>query len=201
MLTTLTDQCTFNILSLLDFGTTGCYLDEGFTQAKGLFLEKLPRAVPVYNANGSFNAAGPIRYLTSLHVQIDNHDEVITFAVTNLGKSDMSLGFDWLQKHNPTVDWCTGHLLFNCCPNTCTMNAPLLGNGHPVSYLEEGDRLWVTKIYGPENSDSYICALYSGEQQLVQELRKPLSDLLPEYCISDFSSVFEKTEFDKLLDQ
>ncbi|KAF8636842.1 hypothetical protein AX14_010379 [Amanita brunnescens Koide BX004] len=60
------------------------------------------------------------------------------------------------------------------------MNAPLLGNGHPVSYLEEGDHLWVTKIYGPENSDSYICALYSGEQQLAQESWKPLSDLLPD---------------------
>ena len=58
--TTLTDQRMFNILSLLDCSTTGCYLDEGFAQAKGLFLEKLPRAVPVYNANGSFNAAGPI---------------------------------------------------------------------------------------------------------------------------------------------
>ncbi|KAK2464821.1 hypothetical protein APHAL10511_003239 [Amanita phalloides] len=105
--TTVTDQCSFDISALLDCGATGCYLDEGFAHAKGLFLERLPRAVPVYNADGSFNAGGPIRFLTTLRVQIHEHSEVITFAITNLGKSDMILGFDWLRKHNPTVDWKT----------------------------------------------------------------------------------------------
>jgi hypothetical protein len=185
----LTDQRKFNILSLLDCGATGCYLDEGFARAKDLFLEKLPRAIPVYNADGSFNMAGPICYLTSLRIQIDDHAEVITFAVTNLGKSDMILGFDWLRKHNPTVDWHTSCLLFNRCPTTCNMpqpqphstpNRPPSEGNQPLHYLEEGDCLWVTKIYEPDHSHinhaiptpyshaSYVHAVRSGEQQLAQ---------------------------------
>lgn len=207
--TTLTDQRKFDVVSLLDCGATGCYLDEGFARAKGLFMEKLPCAIPVYNADGSFNAAGPIRYFTSLRVQINDHAEVVTFAVTNLGKSDMILGFDWLQKHNPTVNWRTGHLLFNHCPTTCSPHIFSSNNvptedAPPVSYSpEDDDRLWVTMIYEPDpySHSSYIRTLHSAEQQLAQGSRKSLSDLLPDYCTPDFLPVFSKTEFDKLPDR
>ncbi|KIL61381.1 hypothetical protein M378DRAFT_82671, partial [Amanita muscaria Koide BX008] len=84
-LDTLDDGRTFDIQGLLDSGATGCYLDEGFARAKGLNLEQLPRSIPIYNADGSFNEAGPIRFTTRLRLHIKDHSEVFTFAVTNLG--------------------------------------------------------------------------------------------------------------------
>lgn len=39
---TLDDQRTFQLNALLDCGATGCYIEEGFAQAKGLNLESLP---------------------------------------------------------------------------------------------------------------------------------------------------------------
>ncbi|KIL64293.1 hypothetical protein M378DRAFT_43018, partial [Amanita muscaria Koide BX008] len=55
VLDTLDDGRTFDTQGLLDSGATGCYLDEGFARAKGLNLEQLPRPIPIYNADGSFN--------------------------------------------------------------------------------------------------------------------------------------------------
>ncbi|KIL70534.1 hypothetical protein M378DRAFT_43551, partial [Amanita muscaria Koide BX008] len=82
---TLDDGRPFDIQGLLDSGATGCYLDEGFARAKGFNLEPLPRAVPVYNADGSFNEAGPIRFTIRLRVRIHDHSETFIFAITNLG--------------------------------------------------------------------------------------------------------------------
>ncbi|KAG2059331.1 hypothetical protein BDR06DRAFT_851464, partial [Suillus hirtellus] len=59
-ITTLNDQRTFKLKALLDSGTTGCYINEGFAQAKGLTLESLLHPIPVYNTDGSHNEGGPI---------------------------------------------------------------------------------------------------------------------------------------------
>ncbi|KAF9218450.1 hypothetical protein BS17DRAFT_720791, partial [Gyrodon lividus] len=81
---------------ILDCGATGGYIDEGFAHAKGLNLEHLPRAIPVYNADGSFNEGGPICYIVNLQIQICDHIENYPFAVINTGKSQLIIGYDWL---------------------------------------------------------------------------------------------------------
>ena len=82
-------------------------------RAKGINLEPLPRPIPVYNADGSHNAGGPIRTIAKLRLHIADHVEVRNFTVTNTGKADVIIGFDWLRKHNPLVDWRTGHIVLN----------------------------------------------------------------------------------------
>jgi len=109
----LDDQCTFDLQGLPDSGATGCYIDEGFARAKGINLETLPRPIPVYNADGSHNSGGPICTIARMRLQIADHIEIRDFAITNMGKTDIIIGFDWLCKHNPMVDWCTGHIVFN----------------------------------------------------------------------------------------
>ena len=37
----------------------------------------------------------------------NGHMERMSFAVTNLGKQDIILGFTWLQEHNMESDWWT----------------------------------------------------------------------------------------------
>jgi len=55
---------------------------------------------------------------------------------------DVLLGIDWLQKHNPLIDWETNQLTFSCCG----MNLIHFGSGdarppNPVVPFEEGDVL------------------------------------------------------------
>ena len=65
---TLTDRRGFTMKALLDCGTTGCYINEGFANAKKLPMDHLPRPVPVYNADGSNNEGGPITHMVTLQL-------------------------------------------------------------------------------------------------------------------------------------
>ena len=100
------------------------------------------------------NEGGPIHHVVNLRLQIDDHDEVFPFAVTKTGKSDIIIGFEWLRKHNPMIDWQSGSISFDRCPPTCSYHPldPNIGDGQcPIAatmreHLEEGDRLWVTTM-------------------------------------------------------
>ena len=41
------------VSALLDSGATGCYVDRDFAERNALDIERLPRPVPVYNADGT----------------------------------------------------------------------------------------------------------------------------------------------------
>lgn len=43
----------------------------------------------------------------------------LMFAVTDLGKSKIFLGYDWLKAHNPSINWMTETIVFDRCPRTC----------------------------------------------------------------------------------
>ena len=47
-----------------------------------------------------------------LKVKINGHKEQIDTAVTDLNGIDMFLGYDWLVKHNPEVNWNIGIIWF-----------------------------------------------------------------------------------------
>ncbi|KAI6099446.1 hypothetical protein EV401DRAFT_1878178, partial [Pisolithus croceorrhizus] len=55
----------------------------------------------------------------NLRLSISDHSELFTCAVTNTGKSPLIVGFDWLHKHNPSVDWHMGKISFDRCPPSC----------------------------------------------------------------------------------
>ena len=51
---------TYSVGALLDCGTTGLFLDTKFVQHHGINTKKLPRAIPVYNVDGTLNKNGSI---------------------------------------------------------------------------------------------------------------------------------------------
>ena len=52
-------------------------------------------------------------------LHVNGHSERVNFAVTNLGKQNLILGFSWLQKHNPEIDWQTQKITMSRCPDKC----------------------------------------------------------------------------------
>jgi hypothetical protein len=150
--------------ALLDSGATGSYIGAEFVRQYGLQTEDLPHAMPVYNADGSPNKAGPIRHVLRTRVRILDHTEIMTLAVTNTGKHGVIIGFDWLRRHNPMVDWARKAISLDRCPAECFRQA-FQGNLDDErrveeqlktveegwqEKLEEGDRLFVTRIYSEE---------------------------------------------------
>ena len=69
-------------------------------------MEPIDRSFKVFNADGTKN--GEVTRFVLLEVEINKHKEQINAAVTDLNGTNMFLGYDWLVKHNPEVDWSKG---------------------------------------------------------------------------------------------
>jgi hypothetical protein len=134
------DSVVWTPENLLDCGATNQYVHENYVRKNGWKIDPLPHPIPVYNADGSINQSGTIKATIELNIQIKDHFEQRQFAVTNIGDSDMILGFSWLKFHNPLVEWQTGDLCFSRCPVSCNIT-PELNSPSPIP----------TTLHGPDH--------------------------------------------------
>ena len=44
------------------------------------------------------------------------------FKVCDLGKSNLIIGYTWLPKHNPEIDWEAGKVEMMRCPRECNIS-------------------------------------------------------------------------------
>ena len=110
---------TIPTTALLDSGATGSCVNRAFVDKHRLMVKPLPVKMPVYNADGTLNEGGSVEGYAEVRMMIGEHAERIELAVTNLGKTDIFLGLDWLRYHNPTIDWNESLLVFDRCPDRC----------------------------------------------------------------------------------
>ena len=105
--------------ALVDCGASGDFIDLEFAKANHLVIDRMPRAIELYNIDGTLNSQGAVQYTTSLVMRLNNHTERITLFATNLGGMPLVLGMPWLRRHNPLVDWQEHKLEFSRCPSEC----------------------------------------------------------------------------------
>lgn len=118
-LKTLDTGVRISLTALLDSGATGLFLDSKFVKENNLNTRRLPRAIPVYNVDGTLNQGGSIQEEVDMVIQFNNHTEKATFAVCELGDKAAIIGHTWLFQHNPEIDWQTGEVKFTRCPPHC----------------------------------------------------------------------------------
>src|SRR5467141_2000507 len=73
------------INALIDSGATGRFIDIDYVRSKNLRTQRLPRAIPVYNVDGTLNDAGYITEVVDLMVHHGDHSERATFHVMGIG--------------------------------------------------------------------------------------------------------------------
>ena len=105
---------TLDIITLLDSRCTGTTIDKRFAKEKELKTYKLPIPIPIYNADRSINSAGSIREFAIIEMRIRDHSEQIAMVMSNLSTHPIFLGYNWLRKHNPQIDWKVKTLQFTC---------------------------------------------------------------------------------------
>lgn len=105
--------------ALLDSGATGLFLSTSFVERNNLNTRQLPRAVPVYNVDGSKNQGGSITEEVDVIMTYQDHTEKATFAICDLGDKDAIIGHTWLYSHNPEIDWHSGKVKLSRCPPKC----------------------------------------------------------------------------------
>ena len=58
-------------------------------------------------------------HYVELTLQVENHEERIRLPILTLKSANVFLGYSWLKHHNPSIDWLTGDVLFDRCPDSC----------------------------------------------------------------------------------
>ena len=119
MITTLDTEERFDIKALLDSGCMSSAISKQFVNKHQINTIKLPRAITATNADGTINAGGKITDMVRLKVKIQDHEEIMELTVADIGKKDIFIRHDWLQHHNPEIDWQDKKIKFSRCPGVC----------------------------------------------------------------------------------
>ena len=95
---------TFKVKALLDSGCTGSCINQAFVDKNGIVVNQFNYPIAVYNTDGTENTNRKITSYVDLDMTINGHKETCWFTVTNLNRSDIFIGHDWLQFHNPEIN-------------------------------------------------------------------------------------------------
>ena len=90
---------SLKVKALVDSGCTHTGINEQLVKDKRIQTKKIDFSFEVFNADGTKN--GEVTKVVPLEVEINGHKETLEAAVTDLNRTDMFLGHDWLVKHNP----------------------------------------------------------------------------------------------------
>ena len=104
-LSTVTNAKTVKTQALIDCRARGMFIDQNFAQN----FEILPLNEPItaWNVDGTINKKGAIKSYVKLEFKINSRRFREWFYLTGLGKQKIILGFTWLQKYNPLINWKT----------------------------------------------------------------------------------------------
>ena len=75
-------------------------------------MKLLDQLIIAKNFGGTMNKKGTNKSYMDLEFKITSNRFKEWFYVTDLGKQKIILGFPWLRKHNPDIDWRTGKIVW-----------------------------------------------------------------------------------------
>jgi hypothetical protein len=91
-----------------------------------------------------------------MKISVGNHEEIMEFAVSGLGKRDLFLGHDWLYVHNPEIDWTEKQIHFMRCPGECYPESEVLEPEDEGESYQEGEDVILAVHVGCPELQKYI---------------------------------------------
>jgi len=107
------------IKALVDSECTHIGIDEQLVKKKRIQTKLINFSFEVFNTDRTKN--GEVTKMAPLEIKINRHKEQLEVAVTDLNRTNMFLGYNWLVKHNPEVNWKNGTIKFMRCLESCKM--------------------------------------------------------------------------------
>jgi hypothetical protein len=103
-----------NIRTLVDSGSSDCFLDSHFALSNNFILKNLSKPLHLSLFDGSTAANGIIIQYTTQNIRLPcGAQHPVRFLLTTLDRSASAvLGYSWLHRHNPSIDWVTHEITF-----------------------------------------------------------------------------------------
>ena len=99
------EKRSITIPALVDSGTSHVFMSRQFAEQMNMRLLPFPEPIPLYNVDGSMNKEGSVTHYAVLRMTIEGHTNLQHIPVTNTGDERLIIGFEWLTKYNPDIDW------------------------------------------------------------------------------------------------
>ena len=121
---------------------------------------------------------GTIKQYVNLDLEIFGQKQTVQLLITRLGKQKMLLGFPWLQKYNPVIDWQTGSFYWWHIPQKFDFRKKIESPLAKLSSLKpstlEGDNTkewmtWTVNALGTDCQDALSSPLIKIEEQIMDE--------------------------------
>ena len=107
------------VKALMNSRCTHTEINKQLVKDKRIQTKLINFSFEVFNTDGM--KSREVTKVVSLEIEINGHKETLEAAVTDLNRTDMFLGHDWLVKHNLEVNWKNRTIKFTRCPGNCTM--------------------------------------------------------------------------------
>ena len=91
--------------TLIDSGAAGIFIDEEFIAELKIPTKKLSDDIMVYNVDGMINKNVSITKKVCADLELKGKHTNEEFLVTALGRQRIILGYPWLEKTNPKINW------------------------------------------------------------------------------------------------
>ena len=169
------------VKALVDSGCTYTEINKQLVKDKRIQTRPINFLFEVFNADRTKN--GEVTKVAPLEVKINRHKETLEAAVTDLDRTDMFLGHDWLVKHNLEVNWKNEIIKFTRCPGDCTMKH------EDIRFKSRRTKAMETT----ETTDNKR----QNNREIGKEPEKMNPEDLPDY-IQPFTHLLNKKKFKKL---
>jgi len=191
---------TFYKQALVDSGSSSSCISWKFVKENLIDTCPLPFPITYYNTDGSTNKDRNITEVVEMNMTIGDHQELIQLSVTNLGNHNLFLGYNWLQKHNLTINWKDSSISLQNCRQWCKkIYVPRepeeeIEEEIEEDTIEEEEKVLFVNLEEVWRREELNIRSRSEDSREVKE------DIPREY--EDFNNrVFNKTVFDKLPDR
>ena len=172
---------TLQASAQVDSGCTKSMIDHSYAKRNSLSIQ--PLAIPLEVEGCNSTILDHVDGKVEACLTIGEHVETIILWTMDLSEdSQVILGYDWLQGHNPTIDWKKGACKFDNCSGQCLERwDPNLG---------KGDKLFAMNVQG---------YLKKGEPWSIGKTKESKRILeYPQRYLAQYPDIFREEEFDKL---
>ena len=147
--------------ALVDSGATIYCIDLHFAQRMKWLLQKLQKPVKAWNANGTSNKGGMIRYQIDLNLRIEERNSLQCFFVMDLGnKNTIILGHPWLTRTNPLINWTARTVRMRGTPVPRHDDPRILEQRYLLRYLhaiEKDNSELAARVYAQQRNTATLC--------------------------------------------